>query len=609
MLYADPNWLVGLVDGGIVAVGPRAEVELELDAPLDVLRQIGELLCAGADPMRLSELAECSREEARTLLTRLAEAGVLAAEPAASQVGERRGASVARAIVGANGESALPRWVSTADELLVLPEDVAPAKARRALRAFIAGMSPHARLRAYAFAASRKAETAWGDRPAADALEAGLERSAGLDPDHLHLLDLHGEGAWQVPVERLEGLGAARAHRLGILVEVAEDGHLSIPDLGLTAVAARVAVPNLHAPGDGPTIASGIAPTVEEADVMARAEAAERYAAGELARRPLVRATERELNGAVADDVFVRFNDRQRASGHPVYGPEVPYLWTPAWSSDGSLRWVVGDAVFYPFYDPERAGPLPPTSSSGVAAHTDFGEARRRALAELVERDAFMWTWVQRVSREQIDPRTIPEPLARRVVVVEQLGWRVSFVNLTLETAPVVLCLLTRQGRLELGCACHLDASTAAAKAFGEAARALAAGRLPGADIEPEAVRSPEDHLQLHQAEDRRADHGFLFSSDERVELGEITGAAAPLEEAVRAVGEPLFIDLSLPATCPFVVARALVPGLVPISFGWDQEPLGMARLAHPVETWDGRRLGQSLDLRDRGPMLPHPFP
>ena len=73
-------------------------------------------------------------------------------------------------------------------------------------------------------------------------------------------------------------------------------------------------------------------------------------------------------------------------------------------------------------------------------------------------------------------------------------------------------------------------------------------------------------------------------------------------------VAAPLAVDLTGPATAPFAVVRLLVPGLVPMTFGWDGEPLGMARLGAPVDTADGRRLGRRLDLEALGPLLPHPF-
>jgi ribosomal protein S12 methylthiotransferase accessory factor len=244
-----------------------------------------------------------------------------------------------------------------------------------------------------------------------------------------------------------------------------------------------------------------------------------------------------------------------------------------------------------------------------VAAHTDFGEARRRALAELIERDAFMWTWVQRVSRELLEPDSLSPDLLERVRKLERDGVTVSFVNLTLDTAPVILCVASGPARLQLGCSCHPDAAAAAAKAFSEAARQTSFGRSVHEPIEGTEVATPTDHLRFHQSEARRPDHEFLFASSDRISTADVTGVPAPLEEAVRVVGDPLFADLSHPSARPFVVARALVPGLVPISFGWDREPLGMPRLARPVRLGDGRTIGKALHLNRIGPIMPHPFP
>jgi hypothetical protein len=68
-------------------------------------------------------------------------------------------------------------------------------------------------------------------------------------------------------------------------------------------------------------------------------------------------------------------------------------------------------------------------------------------------------------------------------------------------------------------------------------------------------------------------------------------------------------VELSSAATAPFRVVRALVPGLIPLSFGYDREPLGMELLGRPRHTIDGRRLGSELALETAGPLLPHPFP
>ena len=125
--------------------------------------------------------------------------------------------------------------------------------------------------------------------------------------------------------------------------------------------------------------------------------------------------------------------------------------------------------------------------------------------------------------------------------------------------------------------------------------------------VAPADVRTPRDHLALHRDPDAIARAAFLTASPDVIDVREIPRGAAPLD-AVTAVGEPLLVDLSSPATEPFTVVRAIVPGLVPQSFGFDREPLGLAALAAPRTTRDGRILGATLDLEAAPPIAPHPF-
>ncbi len=266
--------------------------------------------------------------------------------------------------------------------------------------------------------------------------------------------------------------------------------------------------------------------------------------------------------------------------------------------------------MLLPFSDPRHRDLRPAGTSSGVAAYTDEPEAAQRALLELIERDALMWHWVQGVAPRRLAEAPLPEPTRDRLAAVRAAGWEPVLADLGLDTVPVVLCLLRAPGRLALGLAAARNVADAAAKALGEG---LMIGRM-GAEnplaalADPEAVRSPEDHLALHHHPDHAPAHEFLFAGEE-VDSREIPAPDEPLAELLAPVGEPLFVAYDAPAVRPFRVVRAIVPGLVPVSFGWDQEPLGLARLAAPVRTRDGRELGRRLDLREAGPVLPHPFP
>jgi ribosomal protein S12 methylthiotransferase accessory factor len=410
---------------------------------------------------------------------------------------------------------------------------------------------------------------------------------------------------------QLGRLGCDRAHRLGPILSLRSGaGHLADPALHLST--AHFALPNLRFPDVGKRLAGGRNHDPSLARLIARAEAAERFAGGDPAPHDLVRATEGELRAPpLPVDQLVRLNARQRGSRTDVvaYDPAVPHTWIEGTERDGARRSVLASAVFYPFTDPHRGDTVCHANSSGTAAHADIPEARRRALSELIERDAFMWTWVQRVSREQVERASVGAELRGRMDALESAGLSVALVNLTLDTLPVLLCVLHAQTTLSMGMSCARDPRIAAGRSFDEAVgllpscRPRAEGRLQASE-----VSSPEDHAQWHQHADQIERDSFLFGSPDRVALDDIRAPDASEDELVASIGQPVTVDLTSPATYPFSVVRVLVPGMIPISFGHDREPLGMRRLWEPKTTHAGNRVGRSLDLERAGPIELHPF-
>jgi ribosomal protein S12 methylthiotransferase accessory factor len=489
---------------------------------------------------------------------------------------------------------------------------LSPRLARRGLRAFIAGMQDPTRLAAYARVATWSRRSVHGDVPQAELLEQALRRAEGRDEDALQVLDLEEGDDVAIPSDEFEHLDAERAHRLGPVLRLRRDILRGPPGSGRVTWSAQYAEPNLRFPSPPhDRWGHGTAASAAEARLIARAEAMERYAPGDVARLPLVRAVEADLEGAVATPALYRMSSRQYAD-HPEMGafdPEAAYLWTPAQALDGSRRWVPAETVFYPFVDPERSSQLAFGTSSGVAAHTRREEAVSAAFHELIERDAFMWMWVQRVSRERIQTRGLPDDTTALIGLMERAGYRVDLINLTLDTCPVILCVVRSRSSLQLGVVCRRDPVTAAARAVDEAARTVAPEPPESpTTMPPQTVARLEDHEGLHQREEMLEQDAFLFSSPDEIDIHEVTAPQDPLEELLSPIGESLTIDLSSPASRPFRVARAIVPNLVPVTFGWDREPLGMPRLLEPKTTLDGRGLGSFLNLDSAPPIIPHPF-
>ena len=352
----------------------------------------------------------------------------------------------------------------------------------------------------------------------------------------------------------------------------------------------------------------GVAAEPGDAELIARAEAAERHAPGRTHGVTLRRAHSGELDGVVDSDSLAAPNERQRAALPAPTTDE--RLWVAARTSDGDQRWVPAEAALFPFTDPVRPEPWLVASSSGVAAHMTTEEATERALRELIERDAMMWRWVQRVPPAHIAEGSLPEAARRRLAAVRQQGWQVDLLDLTLDLLPVAMCAMRRTGQLSLGLGCSRSASTAALRVLEECVMiALSSEAGPDPIGDPTAVRTPTDHLALHHDPVHAAGHQFLFESADEIDPRDVAAPEESLPQVVRHVGETVVIDYAVPQVRPFLVVRALVPGLVPISFGYDREPLGLPRLGDPITTRDGRTIGHHLDLSATGPILPHPFP
>lgn len=610
MLYADPRWLIAVVDGGLVAAGGETEVEISLEAPAEARLRLLECLAGGADPSLVGAAAGAGLREAESLLAELREAGALSDRPVPEEL--LRGIGLRDAILASARTEPVGRLVWTAEELLVLPDGLGAEAMRATIRAFVAGLRGDARLRAYCWAADRRVPSTRGDRPDPQRLERALEatdRGNDAAVQVVRLSDGHVESA---PADRIGSLGASIVHRLSTVV--AETGQEILR--GLHHRAALHATPTLRGPRPAAErICRGTAADLPTASLIARAEAAERYAAGDAGRRHrLRRACGAELPGALGMDELLRFTPRQLASMPAVerYSPEDPRLWVRAEGLNGTERWVPAEAVFCPFRDPERDRSLTAgATTSGVAAHVQRGQAIENAVCELIERDTFMWHWVQRVSRERIERGGLPEDTRRLIGRIEAEGVEVDLVNLTLETLPAVLCVLTTRGGVFLGCACRRDAAGAAAKALTEAyavAWTELMGRPRPDPIDAERVRGPGDHLRFNRQEEARAGSDFLRSSPDTIRPAEIEPGRGPIAEEVEPLGEALVVELGSSATRPFHVIRALVPGAIPLSFGYDREPLGMPGLGRPRTTLDGRTLGRPADIESAAPVAPHPF-
>ena len=267
-------------------------------------------------------------------------------------------------------------------------------------------------------------------------------------------------------------------------------------------------------------------------------------------------------------------------------------LWGLARDSNDDPIYVLADLLYYPFSRPSgdswRVGSA---TSSGVAAHPDARTAQTTAVLELVERDAFMRTWLSHRSPPKLRVPPLPSWADALLDALKGKGWDIDFLSIGPRTVPVILAVAHRSGEVVLGCAAG-DAKKATLKALTELVPCF--GVNDRSNIRPEEVRSPEDHQLLFRNPEFAPEAHFLVEAEEVVDL-----ASLPRPDLSASLSKAVFFSFESYPICDLTVWRALVPGLIPISFGWDREPLGLSEAQAELElgTWNE---GQ--------PLLPHPF-
>lgn len=313
---------------------------------------------------------------------------------------------------------------------------------------------------------------------------------------------------------------------------------------------------------------------------------------------------------------FVKYSDRQYADpGFPYerFDASVPHLWTAGLDlRSGKAVQVLAELVFSraslaPHAKVQRR-PFSQVTSSGCAAGTSREDAVFRALLEVIERDAFMRHWLEQSPGRVVKHALLPPQVRARIRTLEEAGCKVAVQKLQSPWAHV--CLVAAQNETfhftTMGTAAGADFRKALEGALDETEARVYAwihGHEPQIKG-PSDVATTDHHFELYGLKPyfRRADR-VLFPE---AEAGAAGARIAPLQFrtaaqltnrfAVRGLN-PVMVDIT-PEHCfvdqgrtPLSVVKVLVPGLLPISFGHQREPLGMVPRVHP------------------GSKFPHPFP
>lgn len=319
---------------------------------------------------------------------------------------------------------------------------------------------------------------------------------------------------------------------------------------------------------------------------------------------------------------------------------EIPWVW--GWSLRDERPVLVPEVLTY-YHAPGLENRFVQESSNGCASGGCLEEAVYFGLMEIVERDAFLVTWYGRARLPELDPRTSTRPATRHMVErLEMYGYEARFFDTRISfPVPVVTGVAVRHdggpGRMCFGAGAGLDPETALAGALCEIA--TDAVNLQGRTEcdEPRLRAMAEDFHQVTALHDHPLAYGvpemgrhahFLLGEPgeprpPRIPMSELygDGSVPPVSDdlrddlvrcldAVTGAGfDVVVVDQTMPEQrrLGLRTVSVLVPGLLPIDFGWSrQRALGMPRLRTALREAGLRT--RDLTSADLNP-APHPFP
>lgn len=348
--------------------------------------------------------------------------------------------------------------------------------------------------------------------------------------------------------------------------------------------------------------------TRKQARESAIGEALETYAGSARHVLKITYGKRRDIDphGIDPRDLVLYSAEQQRTSRFASYSEDTVLGWVTARSLLSSRPVnVPAIAVFLDYAAQSAAEVILPPSSNGLATGRSMSEAILSALYEVLERDAFLITWLNRLPARRIDHAAHPNPRLRSLCrAIGRQGVDIQLLLLPADHSCHIFAAVGRRNdgalpAVTVGLGADVAAERSAQKAILEMAqnsaglttslrRPSARRRMDELAEDPRRVASMEDHGLLYASHEAAGAFDFLI--DRNVE--DFTWQPARqrsnthvLRQFVREIstlGSDVYyinmtpVDLSqLGLAC----VRVIVPHFQPMHFGANDARLGGRRL------------------------------
>jgi ribosomal protein S12 methylthiotransferase accessory factor len=377
--------------------------------------------------------------------------------------------------------------------------------------------------------------------------------------------------------------------------------------------------------------------TKEAALNAALGEVVERYCASMWEKEQLILGSYSELKSQ-----YSVLKPQDLALFHPSQYETLRFI---PFTEDTRISWVWGYSLirqepilvpacliyipYFPFYHQEGEKYIGPAVSTGLACARSYEEALFKGICEVVERDAFMILWLNRLSCPRMKIES--SPYIREIFCKKLKRNHLDYVLINMTTdvpIPAFLCLLiereTQPIRICVGGAAHLDPERAALKALIEVVQTrdwtkFMEKRKPAFSFREDFrdIQSFEDHVALYAFGNMSHAVEFLTTLEETqtfeaVENRSYKEVKANLQICLQLIAEKEHDVIALDLTTSdirelgFRVVKVLIPGFQQLDADYNHRLLGGKRLYEVPQILGFQDYPTSIE--ELNP-YPHPYP
>jgi len=429
--------------------------------------------------------------------------------------------------------------------------------------------------------------------------------------------------------ERLNDLVSPR---VGLIREIAPQGRGADEPMPPFLYTATLSNFDFRVASRSDRMAAGKGMTRDEAIASAIGEATERYCAyhWDPERTFLAKSVDITTRCVTPQDC-VLYCERQYATfewPHPRWTPETELAWINGIDVvDGDVVALPASLVYLVFPPPRMEDYFAPSTSNGLAAGATLEGAALGGLCEVMERDAMLIAWMNRLPAAELSFGDDADICGRIYRHYAHFGVNVrAFAMPTDLPSTTVMAISFEEDPARpanvVGLGCHPDPNVALLKALFELCQGRPAEASRFQTKPPKGrlnnytdVHTLDDHSSFMSQMERRHEFSFLWQTGETKRIDELpnwsTGNAAG--DLARCSAElaakrhrPAYVELTTPDLVEYGVhvVRAIVPGLQPVHFGHGQERLGGERLYNLPH-----QLGLVDSVRTEADLNPCPHP